>query len=156
MTEVGPGKMAAPLELSCWGGGWGLPSVHSESLVVMVRPPCGPGRWAGWLRAPGDGRAASSAWSCRPGSAVPAGEKAGGLRVLRPSEAEPPRGKPRVLGCSRGRGRAGSLSLGRRRCQPLCSADLSDYSRRLKCLVANSVLGLCQIFWRTLESQCYR
>lgn len=30
--------MAAPLELSCWGGGWGLPSVHSESLVVMVRP----------------------------------------------------------------------------------------------------------------------
>ncbi|XP_046521394.1 metaxin-3 isoform X2 [Equus quagga] len=27
--------MAAPLELSCWGGGWGLPSVHSESLVVM-------------------------------------------------------------------------------------------------------------------------
>lgn len=38
-----PGKMAAPLELSCWGGGWGLPSVHSESLVVMVRTPCGPG-----------------------------------------------------------------------------------------------------------------
>ncbi|KAF4017005.1 hypothetical protein G4228_009084 [Cervus hanglu yarkandensis] len=27
--------MAAPLELSCWGGGWGLPSVHSDSLVVM-------------------------------------------------------------------------------------------------------------------------
>ncbi|EHA98411.1 Metaxin-3 [Heterocephalus glaber] len=27
--------MAAALELSCWGGGWGLPSVHSESLVVM-------------------------------------------------------------------------------------------------------------------------
>lgn len=44
MTEVGPGKMAAPLELSCWGGGWGLPSVHSESLVVLVRPPRGPGR----------------------------------------------------------------------------------------------------------------
>lgn len=36
--------MAAPLELRCWGGGWGLPSVHSESLVVMVRPPRGPGR----------------------------------------------------------------------------------------------------------------
>ncbi|CAO2592988.1 MTX3, partial [Lemmus lemmus] len=36
VTEVGPGKMAAPLELSCWGGGWGLPSVHSESLVVMA------------------------------------------------------------------------------------------------------------------------
>lgn len=44
IAKVGPGKMAAPLELSCWGGGWGLPSVHSESLVVMVRPPCGPGR----------------------------------------------------------------------------------------------------------------
>ncbi|XP_035876357.1 metaxin-3 isoform X2 [Phyllostomus discolor] len=28
--------MAAPLELSCWGGGWGLPSIHSESLVVMA------------------------------------------------------------------------------------------------------------------------
>ncbi|XP_059999182.1 metaxin-3 isoform X3 [Lagenorhynchus albirostris] len=28
--------MAAPLELRCWGGGWGLPSVHSESLVVMA------------------------------------------------------------------------------------------------------------------------
>ncbi|XP_052503020.1 metaxin-3 isoform X3 [Budorcas taxicolor] len=28
--------MAAPLELSCWGGGWGLPSVHSDSLVVMA------------------------------------------------------------------------------------------------------------------------
>uniref|UniRef100_A0A4X1VL11 Metaxin 3 n=1 Tax=Sus scrofa TaxID=9823 RepID=A0A4X1VL11_PIG len=26
--------MAAPLELSCWGGGWGLPSVHSESVVM--------------------------------------------------------------------------------------------------------------------------
>ena len=35
--------MAAPLELSCWGGGWGLPSVHSDSLVVMVRP----SRWRG-------------------------------------------------------------------------------------------------------------
>lgn len=44
IAKVGPGKMAAPLELSCWGGGWGLPSVHSESLVVMVRPPRGPGR----------------------------------------------------------------------------------------------------------------
>ncbi|XP_068952430.1 metaxin-3 isoform X2 [Petaurus breviceps papuanus] len=30
------GKMAAPLELKCWGGGWGLPSVHSESLVVLA------------------------------------------------------------------------------------------------------------------------
>ncbi|KAM8792477.1 metaxin-3-like isoform 2-T2 [Eudromia elegans] len=28
--------MAAPMELSCWGGGWGLPSVHPESLTVMA------------------------------------------------------------------------------------------------------------------------
>lgn len=25
------------MELRCWGGDWGLPSVHSESLVVLVR-----------------------------------------------------------------------------------------------------------------------
>lgn len=43
IAKFRPGKMAAPLELSCWGGGWGLPSVHSESLVVMVRTHCGPG-----------------------------------------------------------------------------------------------------------------
>ncbi|KAM9509793.1 metaxin-3 isoform 4-T4 [Guaruba guarouba] len=28
--------MAAPMELSCWGGGWGLPSMHPESLTVMA------------------------------------------------------------------------------------------------------------------------
>ncbi|CAG07860.1 unnamed protein product, partial [Tetraodon nigroviridis] len=28
--------MAAAMELRCWGGGWGLPSVHAESLVVLV------------------------------------------------------------------------------------------------------------------------
>ncbi|XP_028314381.1 metaxin-3 isoform X1 [Gouania willdenowi] len=28
--------MAAALELRCWGGDWGLPSVHSESLVVLA------------------------------------------------------------------------------------------------------------------------
>ncbi|KAJ6669834.1 hypothetical protein lerEdw1_000383 [Lerista edwardsae] len=28
--------MASPMELSCWGGGWGLPSVHAECLVVMT------------------------------------------------------------------------------------------------------------------------
>uniref|UniRef100_A0A8C8RVG7 Metaxin n=1 Tax=Pelusios castaneus TaxID=367368 RepID=A0A8C8RVG7_9SAUR len=28
--------MASPMELSCWGGGWGLPSVHTESLIVMA------------------------------------------------------------------------------------------------------------------------
>lgn len=43
IAEVSPSKMAAPLELTCWGGGWGLPSVHSESLVVMVRTPAGQG-----------------------------------------------------------------------------------------------------------------
>ncbi|KAM6111519.1 metaxin-3-like [Phoenicopterus ruber ruber] len=28
--------MAAPVELSCWEGDWGLPSLHSESLTVMA------------------------------------------------------------------------------------------------------------------------
>uniref|UniRef100_H3DD85 Metaxin n=1 Tax=Tetraodon nigroviridis TaxID=99883 RepID=H3DD85_TETNG len=28
--------MAAAMELRCWGGGWGLPSVHAESLVVLA------------------------------------------------------------------------------------------------------------------------
>ncbi|XP_072503316.1 metaxin-1 isoform X2 [Notamacropus eugenii] len=30
------GKMAAPMELYCWAGGWGLPSVDLESLVVLT------------------------------------------------------------------------------------------------------------------------
>ncbi|XP_041326797.1 metaxin-3 isoform X3 [Pyrgilauda ruficollis] len=28
--------MAAPMELSCWGGDWGLPSLHPQSLTVMA------------------------------------------------------------------------------------------------------------------------
>uniref|UniRef100_A0A8D3AE23 Metaxin n=1 Tax=Scophthalmus maximus TaxID=52904 RepID=A0A8D3AE23_SCOMX len=28
--------MAAAMELRCWGGDWGLPSVHTESLVVLA------------------------------------------------------------------------------------------------------------------------
>ncbi|KAJ8380411.1 hypothetical protein SKAU_G00011890 [Synaphobranchus kaupii] len=28
--------MATPMELSCWGGDWGLPSVHTDSLVVLA------------------------------------------------------------------------------------------------------------------------
>uniref|UniRef100_A0A674BG02 Metaxin 3 n=1 Tax=Salmo trutta TaxID=8032 RepID=A0A674BG02_SALTR len=28
--------MAASMELRCWGGDWGLPSVHTESLIVLV------------------------------------------------------------------------------------------------------------------------
>uniref|UniRef100_A0A3Q3J9N1 Metaxin n=1 Tax=Monopterus albus TaxID=43700 RepID=A0A3Q3J9N1_MONAL len=28
--------MAAAMELRCWGGDWGLPSVHTESLIVLV------------------------------------------------------------------------------------------------------------------------
>ncbi|XP_039423393.1 metaxin-3 isoform X8 [Corvus cornix cornix] len=31
--------MAAPMELSCWGGDWGLPSLHPECLTVMVFSP---------------------------------------------------------------------------------------------------------------------
>uniref|UniRef100_A0A672HUZ8 Metaxin n=1 Tax=Salarias fasciatus TaxID=181472 RepID=A0A672HUZ8_SALFA len=29
-------NMAAAMELRCWGGDWGLPSVHTESLVVLA------------------------------------------------------------------------------------------------------------------------
>ncbi|XP_068167356.1 metaxin-3 isoform X2 [Antennarius striatus] len=29
-------NMAAAMELRCWGGDWGLPSVHAESLVVLA------------------------------------------------------------------------------------------------------------------------
>lgn len=29
-------KMAAPMELFCWSGGWGLPSVDLDSLAVLV------------------------------------------------------------------------------------------------------------------------
>ncbi|KAM6218605.1 metaxin-1 [Rhynchocyon petersi] len=30
------GKMAAPMELFCWSGGWGLPSVDPDSLTVLT------------------------------------------------------------------------------------------------------------------------
>ncbi|XP_010593112.3 metaxin-1 [Loxodonta africana] len=30
------GKMAAPMELFCWSGGWGLPSVDLDSLTVLT------------------------------------------------------------------------------------------------------------------------
>lgn len=33
--------MAAPLELFCWSGGWGLPSVDLDSLAVLVRDGAG-------------------------------------------------------------------------------------------------------------------
>lgn len=29
-------NMAAAMELKCWGGDWGLPSVHTDSLIVLV------------------------------------------------------------------------------------------------------------------------
>ncbi|XP_012771881.1 metaxin-3 isoform X2 [Maylandia zebra] len=29
-------NMAAAMELRCWGGDWGLPSVHTESLIVLA------------------------------------------------------------------------------------------------------------------------
>ncbi|XP_056144598.1 metaxin-3 isoform X1 [Lampris incognitus] len=28
--------MAAPMQLNCWGGDWGLPSVQTESLIVLA------------------------------------------------------------------------------------------------------------------------
>lgn len=50
-------KMAAPMELFCWSGGWGLPSVDLDSLTVLVRGSadtlCGvPEAWGG-VRGPG-------------------------------------------------------------------------------------------------------
>lgn len=36
--------MAAPDELFCWEGDWGLPSVHTDCLVVLVSPLFGPDR----------------------------------------------------------------------------------------------------------------
>lgn len=118
MTEVSPGKMAAPMELSCWGGGWGLPSVHSESLVVLVRPPRGLGRgrtglasrglrWgpADRLQASGPGgpAALSLQWE----------KQARWPRILRPCllhPRSPEAGSLCVPGGGRGRG-AGSLRL---------------------------------------------
>lgn len=44
-AELLPGqrvcKMAAPMELFCWSGGWGLPSVDLDSLAVLVRDGAG-------------------------------------------------------------------------------------------------------------------
>ncbi|EDM10026.1 rCG44650, isoform CRA_a [Rattus norvegicus] len=95
--------MAAPMELSCWGGGWGLPSVHSESLVVLVRLPRGLGhrgtglasgglRWGGraackrqvlsaWQRCPGSGRRHAGPAFSGPPSCSPWSPEAGSLRV---------------------------------------------------------------------------
>ncbi|XP_072113923.1 metaxin-3 isoform X2 [Mobula birostris] len=28
--------MASPMELMCWGGDWGLPSVHTDSLIILA------------------------------------------------------------------------------------------------------------------------
>lgn len=38
--------MAAPMELFCWAGGWGLPSVDPDCLAVLVSggAGAGPGR----------------------------------------------------------------------------------------------------------------
>ncbi|XP_044052701.1 metaxin-3 isoform X4 [Siniperca chuatsi] len=39
MTSAAPSmsqNMAAAMELRCWGGDWGLPSVHTESLIVLA------------------------------------------------------------------------------------------------------------------------
>ncbi|KAM4638063.1 metaxin-3 isoform 2-T2 [Amazona ochrocephala] len=51
--------MAAPMELSCWGGGWGLPSVHPESLTVMA--------YAKFSGAPLTVNTINSSWRARKG-----------------------------------------------------------------------------------------
>lgn len=38
VTSLGMNQnMAAAMELRCWGGDWGLPSVHTDSLIVLVK-----------------------------------------------------------------------------------------------------------------------
>ncbi|DBA13568.1 TPA: hypothetical protein GDO54_018596, partial [Pyxicephalus adspersus] len=48
-------KMAAPMELYCWRGDWGLPSVDIDCLTVLVRGPGGGGRQLPALKTPSDG-----------------------------------------------------------------------------------------------------
>lgn len=65
--EVLPGqrlsKMAAPMELFCWAGGWGLPSVDLDSLAVLT--------YARFTGAPLKVRKASSPWQS-PSGTLPA------------------------------------------------------------------------------------
>lgn len=194
------------MELSCWGGGWGLPSVHSESLVVMVRPLLGPeagrkeraGRGgAGWARRPRPGAAprAEEGWAPCSEELRLAGDPAAAWRdtsrlpsrppscYSRPRKAiwavgwKPEAGARRIppdLGARAGLPRAGqwrACSLGWRwgkgraprrevpswepAVKSSISADLHPVPS-LKGFVANSVSGLRQILWRTLESQCHR
>lgn len=116
------------MELSCWGGGWGIPSVHSESLVVLVRPPRWPGRGRTGLASRGLrwGPAGRLQASGPDGLAVPSRqwEKARRPCSLRPCllQTEVPRsGKP--ASPRRGRG-AGSrrlplrVQLSELRCRP--------------------------------------
>lgn len=57
------GKMAAPMELFCWSGGWGLPSVDLDSLAVLVRG--GAGALCCALEDWGGGRTSRSSEFCQ-------------------------------------------------------------------------------------------
>lgn len=55
--------MAAPMELFCWSGGWGLPSVDLDSLAVLVRG--GAGALCCALEDWGGGRTSRSSEFCQ-------------------------------------------------------------------------------------------
>lgn len=106
--------------------------------------------WTGSLRAPlgtdgrTDGRAGglpASLHSGRPGRAFSEHARPPGLRRL----TSPGARSLRVPGRGWGRG-AGTRAASESPCRLLS----------LKCLLANSVSGVCQVFGRTLESQCHR
>lgn len=84
--EGGGSAMAAPMELSCWGGGWGLPSVHTESLIVMVT--------AGRGLSPPGPRAEGRAGEGERRGGDPAAGSLAGLRQVLGGAAEGERGGP--------------------------------------------------------------
>lgn len=125
MTEVSPGKMAAPMELSCWGGGWGLPSVHSESLVVLVRPPRGPGRGRTGLASRGlrRGPAGRQHASGPVGLAAPSPQWE---QARRPASSGPPSCRPRSPGAGSLRVRDGGRGRGAGSCRLPLRVQLSE------------------------------
>ncbi|KAI2519500.1 MTX1 isoform 7 [Pan troglodytes] len=58
--------MAAPMELFCWSGGWGLPSVDLDSLAVLT--------YARFTGAPLKVHKISNPWQSPSGTQYPLGE----------------------------------------------------------------------------------
>lgn len=109
------------MELSCWGGDWGLPSLHPESLTVMVTG-------GGHRPAREGGREERR----RPGACLPPARTAAGL-LLAPGEAG---GGRRAVGPA---ARAWLVPLGRRgqRCRPFLPGGAQPFpvaARPLPCI----------------------